>query len=149
VSRIGSLRERLGDTWTYALLLGIASIPLTTATYWQSGSELSLSPVLFAGVLAGYLAKRRTGSSDGVGVRTGLIGGLPVIWLLVDVLGAASALGGPSWFVAAGLLFTVGILAILTVVGFGLAALAGAVGGRIGGWLAGHAAGRRPTTTGR
>ncbi len=97
--------------------------------------------MFFGGLLAGYLAKRRTGSSDGVGVRTGLLGGLPMIWLLVDVLGAASALGGPSWFVAVGLVFTVGILTAITVVGFGLTTLAGAVSGRVGG--------KRQTVAGR
>jgi hypothetical protein len=149
VTRTGSLHDRLGDRWTYALLPGLGSLPLTTVAYWQSGSELSLSPVLLAGVLAGYLSKRRTDESAGVGVRTGLVGGLSVVWVLVDVLRAASALAGPPWFVAAGVVFTAGTLVLVAVVGFGLAALAGAVGGRIGGWLAGRAGGPGSTTAGR
>jgi len=33
------------DMWRYALLGGVLSFSLTLVGYWQSGSELSLSPV--------------------------------------------------------------------------------------------------------
>lgn len=146
MTRIGSLHNRLGDRWTYALLGGVPSIPFTTLAYWQSGSEMSLWPVFFGGLLAGYLAKRRTGTSDGVGLRAGLVGGLSVVWVLADGLAAASALSGPSWFVVTALVTTIMVLGVL---GIGLAALVGAVGGRVGDWLAGQVGENRPNTTGR
>ncbi|WP_236639683.1 DUF5518 domain-containing protein [Salinigranum halophilum] len=48
--------------------------PFTTLAYWQSSSEMSLWPVFFGGLLAGYLAQRRTGQCSGVGLRAGLVG---------------------------------------------------------------------------
>lgn len=147
VTRTGPLPTSVSDTWKYALLGGLVSVPLTTVGYWQSGSELSLSPVLFGGLIAGYLARRATGTADGVGVRAGLVGALPTLWILADVLGAASALAGPTWFVAVGVGFTGAILLVVAVVGFGLGALAGALGARAGSWLAGRSE-RRPPAAG-
>lgn len=143
MARTGPLHAVPGDRWRYALLGGLASISVTTLTYWQSGSELSLSPVFLGGLLAGYLACRETGSAGDTGFRAGLIGGVPALWLLADVLGAASALSGPPWFVATGLVVTVGFLLVVV---FGFAALVGALGGRVGGWLARRLGrGRSPT----
>ncbi|WP_435348560.1 DUF5518 domain-containing protein [Haloarchaeobius sp. HRN-SO-5] len=120
------------DKWKYALVGGLASIPFTATSYWQSGSEISLTPVLFGGLLAGYLAKRRVGDGRGVGARTGLLGGLPVLWMLIDILPVVIGMPNPRWFTVVG----VGVAFGITLVGFGLAALIGELGGRIGGWLA-------------
>jgi hypothetical protein len=65
--------------WTYAFIGGIIALPFTLFSYWQTGSELSLAPVFFGGLLAGYLARRRLGKYSGIGLRAELIGGLPVI----------------------------------------------------------------------
>lgn len=148
VTRTGPLPPSLSDTWKYALVGGLISVPLTTVGYWQSGSELSLSPVLLGGLLAGYLARRATGTADGVGVRAGVVGALPTLWILADVLGAASALSGPTWFMAVGVGFTGAILLVVAVVGFGLGALAGALGARAGSWLAGRTGRRGPPAAG-
>lgn len=137
MARIGPLRTESTATWKYALVGGVVSLPATTASYWQTGSEMSLASVLLGSLLAGYLAKRKTGTSAGVGVRAGLVGALPVLWVLSDVLGASTALSGPPWFVAAGTLLTILTLTAVGVLGFGLSALVGGVGGRVGGWLAG------------
>jgi hypothetical protein len=107
---------------------------------------MSLWPVFFGGLLAGFLAKRQTGTSDGVGVRAGLVGGLAIGWILADGLAAASALSGPSWFVATAFVTTVMVLGVL---GLGLSALAGAIGGRVGGWLAQKTDRPGPTMVGR
>jgi len=144
MSRTGPLPFELSDPWTYALVGGLASIPFTVAGYAETASELSLTPVLFGGILAGYLAKRRTGTRAGVGARAGLVGGLPGLWMLSDLLAATSALAGPPWFMVAG-----GLLALSAAVGIallvlGLSALSGAVGARVGGWLAGSGGRRRP-----
>jgi len=144
MSRTGPLPLELSDTWTYALLGGLASVPFTVLGYAETGSELSLAPVFFGGILAGYLATRRTGTRAGVGARAGLVGGLPGLWLLSDLLAATSALGGPTWFVAAGIALAVGAAAAVALVVLGLSALCGAVGARIGGWLAGSGGRRRP-----
>lgn len=134
--------ENLSYRWKYAFVGGIVALPFTALGYWQTGSELSLSPVLFGGLLAGYLARRRTGESDGVGVRTGLVGGLPVVWVLFDVLAASSALAGPAWFVASATAITVGVTVVFGVLGFVLAALAGEIGARVGSWIAGKRPGQ-------
>jgi hypothetical protein len=89
--------------------------------------------VFLGGLLAGSLARRRTGSARGVGPRAGLVGGLPTLRLLGEVLAAASALSGPPWFVATGLVMTIGCLLVVL---FGFTALVGALGGRAGGWVA-------------
>jgi len=149
VTRIGPLPDELTETWRYALLGGLASIPFTAFGYWQTGSELSLAPVFFGGTLAGFLAERKTGTNSGVGVRAGLVGGLPAVWLLVDILAVSSGLVGPSWFVASGLVLLVGVVAVVGVLAFGLSALVGAVGARVGGWIAGFGGrGHPPAATG-
>ncbi len=132
-------------TWKFALIGGLASLPFTAISYWQTGSKLSLSPVLFGGLLAGYLAKRKTGESSGVGIRTGLVGGLPLVWMLFDVLMATSGLSGPSWFVAGATVLTIGVLIGVAVVGFGIAGLIAEVGVRVGSRLAGEPP-RRPAS---
>jgi hypothetical protein len=129
VARIGPLPE----AWRYALLGGLLALPGTAYLYWQSGTELSLGPVLLGGVVAGYLY--RGPERRRVGVRTGLIGGLPALWMLADSLTVVSGVGGPAWFrVAAG---GMGVLTMLlfTLLAFALAAVAGVVGAAVGDWL--------------
>ncbi|RDI69895.1 DUF5518 domain-containing protein [Halopelagius longus] len=142
--KIGPVAFEVSDTWKYALLGGLASIPFTTLGYLETGSELSLSPVLFGGLLAGYLAQRNTGTSSGVGFRAGLVGGLPVLLVLADVLAATSGLAGPTWFVAVGIALALGFVAVVAALVFGLSGLVGVIGGRIGGWLAGSGGRRHP-----
>ena len=143
MSRFESLREAVGDTWFYALIGGLASMPLTAASYWQTGSEMALSPVLFGGLLAGYLAECHADRPRGVGVRTGLVGGLPIVWVVAEIFAGVSALGGPSWFVAAGTLLTIVALLATAAMAFALAALVGVLGARIGRWLASRTGRRR------
>ncbi|WP_235063414.1 DUF5518 domain-containing protein [Candidatus Halobonum tyrrellensis] len=149
MSRIGPSLGSLGDRWRYALVGGLLSVPFTTASYWQTGSELSLSPVLFGSLLAGYLAKRKTGSATGVGARAGVVGGLPALWLLADVVAATSGLGGPAWFIAAGTVFAVVAGIAFAILGLGLAALVGAVGARVGAWVAESTGPRQPPSAAR
>ncbi|MFB6109143.1 MAG: DUF5518 domain-containing protein [Haloplanus sp.] len=149
MSRTGPSLSDWPPRWTYALLGGASSIPFTVAGYWQTGSELSLTAVLFGGALAGYLAARRTGTGRGVGVRAGVIGGLPVLVVVGGTVSDAAGLAGPSWFVVGGTVLAVGAAVAVAVVGIGLSALLGAVGARVGTWLAGTSGGARGTTTGR
>ncbi|GAD52934.1 hypothetical protein MBEHAL_1694 [Halarchaeum acidiphilum MH1-52-1] len=76
-----------GGAWTYALPAGLLSLPLTVLGYARTGPELALAPVVVCGLCAGYLARRETGTTDGVGTRTGALGG---------AAGAASAGGWPD-----------------------------------------------------
>jgi hypothetical protein len=135
------------DKWRYAFFGVVLSLPLTLVGYWQSGSELSLSPVLLGGILAGYLAARATGTSYGVGYRVGAIGGLPGLLFLVDLPDAMAALGGPEWFVAVGTAFGVVFAGIAVFVVVGFSALVGELGARIGGWLATRSDEPRPPAT--
>lgn len=92
---------RASATWTYALVGGIASIPFTVGRCWLSGagSRFSLNAVSFGGLLAGSLASAVATETDGsgVGFRAGVVDGPPGVWLLVDVLGAATVLPGPLY----------------------------------------------------
>ncbi|HMB50510.1 MAG TPA: DUF5518 domain-containing protein [Natronoarchaeum rubrum] len=142
------LPDELSEAWQYALLGGLVSIPFTAFGYWQTGSEMSIAPVFFGAILAGFLAQRKTGTRRGVGVRTGLVGGLPVILMLVDLLAVSSGLSGPSWFVASGLVLVIGAAAVFGVLAFALSAFVGAVGARVGGWLAGDGGSSRPPAAG-
>lgn len=136
------------DTWRYALLGGVLSFSLTLVGYWQSGSELSLSPVFLCGILAGYFAVRETGARHGVGYRVGAIGGLPGLLFLVDLPEAMTALGGPEWFIAAGTAFTIVIVGTGLLLMLGLSAVVGELGARVGGWLATRSNNRHSPATG-
>jgi hypothetical protein len=125
------------ETWKYALIGGVASIPLTIGLYWQSGmgSEFSLNMVFFGGLFAGYLVSAAATETDGssVGFRAGVVGGLPGLWLLVDLLEAAVAWSSPLWFrVVATSALAVGFATILLA----FAGVVGFLGAKVGGWLA-------------
>jgi hypothetical protein len=144
MSDVGPPPQSDSNRLTYALLGGLAALPFVALSYWQTGSEVSFGAVVFGGLLAGYLLERAGGDARGVGARAGLVGGLPLLWALADVLAATSALAGPAWFVAGATATTVVFVLGVAVLGFGLAALVGEVGGRIGGWLAGQRADGSP-----
>jgi hypothetical protein len=122
------------ETWRYALLGGIASIPLSVGLYrlTGAGSTFSLNMVFFGGVLAGYSAEIGNPQLEttAVGIRTGLIGGLPAF---VQLLETTSVPTGPVWFRAAGYSFFVGALVVFR---FPIAVLAGSFGAVSGSWLA-------------
>jgi hypothetical protein len=127
----------VSEGWTYAFIGGVASIPLTIGLYWLSGmgSEFSLNMVFFGGILAGYLASVPSPETDytSVGFRAGVIGGLPGLWLLVDLVEAAIVWSSPLWF----RIVAVPMLAIVfTTLLLGLSGLVGLLGGKVGGWLA-------------
>jgi hypothetical protein len=116
------------DDWRVPLLLGAASLPFTIASYQQSGSTMSLSAVVFAGVVAGFW----TGGADRVGARTGLVGGLAVLRVLAEMVTILPELTGPWWFLVVAAVGSV----VFASLGLGLSVLLGELGGRVGGWLA-------------
>jgi len=126
----------LTETWRYALLGGLASIPFTLGAYWLSGAgdELSLDAVFVGGFLAGYLAFRAGALDAGdVGARAGLIGGVPgAVWLATRVLPDALAAGGTAPFRVG----AVAIAVAFPLVSLGFSALAGLIGAKLGAWVA-------------
>jgi len=144
VFRIGPL----SDTWRCALVGGLVALPGTAYLLWQSGNELSLGPVLVGGLVAGYLHTGDRSARRSVGVRIGLIGALPVLWLLADVLGAASGASGPPWFQAAAVGMGVGAALTVSLFAFVLAAVTGVVGAAVGDWLSRKTGRRQSPATG-
>ncbi|MFC7250930.1 DUF5518 domain-containing protein [Halomicroarcula sp. GCM10025324] len=116
---------------------GVASIPVTVWLYLQSSpeNEFSLSAVFLGGLLAGYLVSTTATETDviDVGFRAGVIGALPVLWILVDFLEAATVLGGPLWFQVIAVSM---VVLLVTSVILGVAGFIGLLGAKVGGWLA-------------
>lgn len=130
VVRTGPLR--LTESWKYALVGGLLALPFTTLEVWRSPENMRLGAFVVGSMLAGYLIKRRGGSSTTTGLRSALIGGFPALWILPEALWAAADVPNPLWFQAA---------SIVTALAFGglvliLLAAVGALAGRFGGWLA-------------
>jgi hypothetical protein len=87
---------------------------------------------LIGSVFAGYLIKRRSGNSTATGLRAALIGGIPAIWALNELLSTVTNIPNPPWFRAFSVVVTLAfgglLLAVITI--------SGALAGRFGGWLA-------------
>lgn len=138
VARTGPLQ--LTETWTYALAGGLLALPFIALEVWRSPERIALGMLLVGSVLAGYLIKRRGGNSTATGLRAALIGGLPLLWALGELLWAVPNVPNPPWFRA------VSVATALAFGGLMLAVVAafGALAGRFGGWLAerrGHSGG--------
>lgn len=116
------------DDWRVPLLVGAASLPFTIASYHQSGSTMSLSAVVLAGVVAGFW----TGGDDRVGIRTGLVGGLAVLRVLVEIVWILPSLTGPWWFLVAAAVGSI----VFAALGLGLSMVLGWFGACVGAWLA-------------
>jgi hypothetical protein len=130
VVRVGLLE--LTETWTYALVGGLLALPFTALDVWRSPEHIPLGAILVGSVFAGYLIKRRGGNSTATGVRAALIGGIPSLWALNELLWGTSNIPNPPWFqaVSVAMALAFGGLVLLAV------ALSGALAGRFGGWLA-------------
>jgi len=118
--------------WKYVLIGGGVALPCTAFSYWQTGSEVSLGAVVLGGLLTGYLLTQSNSETSRAGIRVGILGGLPVLWAVFDTYVATAGFTEPVWFELAGGVLLIGF----TIIGFGIAALAGEVGVRIGIWLA-------------
>jgi hypothetical protein len=136
---------RLTPAWRYGLVGGLASIPLTAGLYWlsETANELSLNMVVVGGLIAGYLAAvgAEQVRAAPVGVRTGLVGSLPAIWLVLDMFLFTGSVRGPVWFQT----FGAGVVLLsATVVAVLISVVVGVLGAKVGGWLA-TKLGHRPT----
>jgi hypothetical protein len=130
VVRIGPLQ--LTETWTYGLVGGLLALPFTALEVWRSPERITLGAVLVGSVFAGYLIKRRGGNSTATGLRAGLIGGIPALWALTELLRAITTIPNPPWFRAVSVAMALGFGGLMLV----MVALFGALAGRFGGWLA-------------
>ncbi|SFS68376.1 DUF5518 domain-containing protein [Halostagnicola kamekurae] len=125
-------KGRLDPEWRLAIVLGLASIPFTIASYWQSFPDFTRNfvPVFLAGAIGGSLAYTTDLKARRVGARTGVVGSLAELWPLVDLLAFISGLNQPLWF--SGLQGIMLICFMLLVVL--LSALVGRIGAIIGHW---------------
>lgn len=109
--------------------------------------ELSLNMVFIGGMLAGYLARTAGSRTDvaTVGVRAGVVGSLPGLWLVATLLEAAIGWSSPLWFrIVAVSVLLVGFTSMLLV----FAALVGLLGTKVGGWVAGKTGSERTPSVG-
>jgi hypothetical protein len=128
--RIGPFQ--LTEMWKYALIGGLLAVPFTALEAWRSPENMAPGMVAFGSVLAGYLIKRRGGNSTATGLRAALVGGLPLLWALGDLLWSVPNIPNPLWFQAVG----VGMMLAFGGVMLAVVAVFGAFAGRFGGWLA-------------
>ncbi|MFC6825005.1 DUF5518 domain-containing protein [Halopelagius fulvigenes] len=133
------------DAWRYPLLAGLVSASYTGFHYWQSSSNvLHMEAVFVAGLLGGVLYHGREAESRRVGLRTGVVSALPVLWKSLDAFTAIFSFTQPAWF------SVVQVVLVLALTGFGVAlsALLGMGGALLGEWLAGKIDGFRPSAVG-
>ena len=130
MARIGPLR--LTETWTYALVGGLLALPFTALGAWRSPERVPLGAALAGSVLAGYLVKRRGGNGTATGWRAALLGGVPALWALNELLWTVTNIPNPPWFRALSVAMALAFGALVSVA----VAVAGALAGRFGGWLA-------------
>jgi len=128
--RIGPLQ--LTETWKYALIGGLLALPFTALDAWRSPEQIMLGAVVIGSALAGYLIKRRGGNSTATGLRAALIGGVPSLWALGELLLTVPNIPNPPWFQAVSVAMTLAFGSLVLAV----VAFLGALGGRFGGWVA-------------
>ncbi|MDS0284515.1 DUF5518 domain-containing protein [Haloarcula onubensis] len=126
------LQLNIPKTWKFALLGGLLAFPFTAFEAWQSPENIMLEMVLVGSALAGYFVKRHGGNSTATGVRAALVGGLPSLWVLGELLLTIPTISNPLWFGVV----SVAMVLVLGVVLMGIVAVFGGLAGRFGGWLA-------------
>lgn len=127
-------QQQNGRVSRYSVVAGVLSAVLVAASYWKTGSEVSLTPIFLITLVLGYVAEHRSAYVREVGARAGLIGGVPILWASYDLALSVVGFNNPTWFTAVSL----GFLAGFVLLTFGLTALLGELGGRTGRWLAEH-----------
>jgi len=68
------------DAWKYPIVIGIMSIPATIGLQRIDAVDYVLLPPFFAGILVGLWSVNKVASSKRVGWRTGLIGGIAILY---------------------------------------------------------------------
>lgn len=119
-------------TWKYAIIGALVSIPVSIASLLQYGNKISLTGVLIGGLFAGFLAKIWHGSTDLVGVRTGIIGSIPISVIVYEMGTAVSELSNPTWFSTV----LIALIGVIGAISLGLSLFLGWIGAKVGDWLA-------------
>lgn len=91
----------IGRTWRGALVVGLASIPFTTALLLDSGNgwwEYSFGPILAAGAVVGFVWADDQQHAKRIAFRTGVIGAAPVVIPMVDIAVSITGFTQPMWF---------------------------------------------------
>jgi len=147
MNRTDPTARRDASPWTYALVGGVASVPVAAGEYWLSGAgdTFPITYALIGGVVAGALARRRFAHAGRAGAGAGAIGGLVALgWILPALLDTAADFAAAWSTPIAGVL--IAVLSGLVVLW--ISALVGLFGGAIGGWLTTKIGGRRAPVVG-
>jgi hypothetical protein len=119
------------NKWRVPLFAGITSMPFVVNQDWQS-STYSVTPLLLVGVGVGYVSQRRALDRGLLGRRTGFVGSVPALWMLVDMLRTSVNVYTTLWFFVVQVGASVG--GYLAAIGFSV--LAAVLGTTVGHWLA-------------
>ena len=123
-----SQKKSVKNTLPIDLLLGAASIPFTLILT-TNPSTIILTPVLVAGFASGLYYETNSSSVRRAGFRTGLLGGLPVVWSSIDFV--LSQLSEPFDRLALSVLAgVVWVLFALTITAY-----VSSLSARVGGWV--------------
>jgi len=132
--------ELTDDEFRTALLLGLASIPVSTGIIVGSPFENSaLGVVLLAGLIAGYCYRNGPVTGDRAGAATGLVGSIPLLvralWRGFFQPGGSEALIGQLSSSPVLTVVFFGLYLFLTLILCFVVVGVGAVGGWIGSWV--------------
>ncbi|EMA39097.1 DUF5518 domain-containing protein [Halococcus hamelinensis] len=121
------------ESWKYALLGGVVSVPFTVVVHvtTSSGIEFSSGTMVLGGGVAGYLAERGAGDAGFTGALAGAIGSLPLLRWWSTTFAYIPFRYVPWTEVPSRIAY----LSVLSLVVFLGSVLAGWLGGRLGGWL--------------
>jgi len=120
------------DEWKIPIAVGLISIPFSVLLVLLSINNYLIAPVFLSSFLSGYLFYAEHTSSTRAGFRTGLVGGVFVIWyslnfatVIFDITRSVSRI-----------VFYIILVGVTSVFGVLLFGIYGAVAGLIGGVVA-------------
>lgn len=123
------------ETWKYAIGGGLASVPFSIGFYWVAamGDTFVTFPIVFAGILAGYLAQKNSRDPIPTGMVAGIVGSVPAyLWIFPQLIQTATGFAD-AWASPLG----AAVVIVFSISLFILApTLPGLMGGFFGGWLA-------------
>lgn len=139
MASLRKLREELrDDSFRFAILAGLATIPFTVALSWDSvssegivlGGSISGEALLLAGVIVGYRYSGRETESSRAGMWTGLVGSVGTA--IITVATTITTIGT----VSSRLAVIIGVSTpILIAIGVGLTVLVVMVSASVVGWV--------------
>ncbi|MCU4802422.1 DUF5518 domain-containing protein [Halobacteria archaeon HArc-gm2] len=128
---IGALRNFVTDhPWAYALPAGLGSAAYVLNNAPETG-VFDYNILLWAGLIGGVMTLDGRKMAHRVGLRTGLVASLPLVWNIATVGAVIPTFDQPLWF---GIVQTVLLLAAVTI-GVLFVAVAGALSAALGNWL--------------